>query len=100
MGMEVATEELAEKAVKDFIPTDVTISGEQLKKYVEKVENLEEKKAEIATDIKDMYTEAKSAGFDTKIMRKIIALRKLDMDQYAEQEALLALYRRALGMDA
>lgn len=74
------------------------ISGECLKQYIERIERLEEEKAGIAEDISDTYAEAKGNGFDTKIMRQIVRLRKLDRSELEEQDALLELYRRAIGM--
>lgn len=79
--------------------TDVGgITAEQLKAYIERVERLEEEKAAIAADVREVFAEAKGNGFDTKIMRQVIRLRKLDSDDRTEQEALLDLYKRALGM--
>lgn len=70
----------------------------QLRSFVERVERLEEEKKTIAEDIKDVYAEAKGNGFDTKVLRKIIALRKLDTNERHEQEAILDLYMQELGM--
>jgi uncharacterized protein (UPF0335 family) len=79
--------------------TDVGgITAEQLRSYVERIERLEEEKAAIAADVREVYAEAKSNGFDIKIMRQVLRLRKLDHDDRSEQEALLELYKRALGM--
>lgn len=75
-----------------------TIARDQLKAIVERVERLEEEKAALAGDIKDVYAEAKGNGFDTKTLRKVIRLRKLDAAERQEQEALLDLYLNALGM--
>lgn len=74
------------------------ISGEYLKQYIERIERLEEEKAGIASDIRDIYAEAKGNGFDTKIMRQVIRLRKLDRSELEEHETLLDLYKHALGM--
>jgi uncharacterized protein (UPF0335 family) len=74
------------------------VASEQLRSYIERIERLEEDKATIAEDIKEFYSEAKQAGFDTKIMRQIIKLRKMDAADRQEQEALLATYMSALGM--
>jgi uncharacterized protein (UPF0335 family) len=71
---------------------------EQLRTVVERIERLEEEKAALAGDIKDIYAEAKANGFDTKALRKIISLRKKDPAQVSEEEAILDLYRQALGM--
>jgi len=74
------------------------ISADRLKSFVERIERLEEEKSSIADDIKDVYTEAKSVGYDTKTIRKIIKLRKMDAADRDEQEALLETYKFALGM--
>ena len=79
--------------------TDVGgITAEQLRSYIERIERLEEEKAAIAADVREVYAEAKSNGFDVKIMRQVLRLRKLDHDDRSEQEALLDVYKRALGM--
>lgn len=75
------------------------IAGEQLRSLVERIERLEEERSGIAGDIRDIYAEAKSAGFDVKTMRQVVRLRKLEKADRDEQEALLDLYRHALGMD-
>lgn len=74
------------------------VSAEQLRLLIERIERLEEEKRGIADDIKDVYAEAKSTGFDPKIMRTIIRLRKMEKHQLDEQDALLETYRAALGM--
>ena len=74
------------------------VSGDQLRSYIERVERLEEEKAALAADIREIYSEAKGNGFDVKIMRQIIRLRKLDRDDRQEQEELLQLYQHAIGM--
>jgi uncharacterized protein (UPF0335 family) len=77
-----------------------TIARDQLKAVVERIERLEEEKAALASDIKDVYAEAKANGFDTKTLRTVIRLRKQDKNERQEQEALLDLYLNALGMIA
>lgn len=74
------------------------VSGDRLKQYIERIERLEEEKAGIAEDIKEVYGEAKSAGYETKIMRQIIKLRKMDSQKRIEQEELLELYKSAIGL--
>jgi uncharacterized protein (UPF0335 family) len=74
------------------------IEGDRLKTFIERIERLEEEKRTIAEDIKEVYAEAKGTGFDTKVMRAIITIRKMDKDDLDEQETLLDLYKRALGM--
>ncbi|MDP6954006.1 MAG: DUF2312 domain-containing protein [Alphaproteobacteria bacterium] len=76
------------------------IAGEQLRSLIERIERLEEERKATADDIRDVYAEAKAAGFDAKVMRQVVRLRKLDNADRQEQEALLDLYRHALGMDA
>ncbi len=75
-----------------------TFAREQLRSLVERIERLEEEKKAIAEDIKEVYAEAKALGFDTKVMRKVIAMRKKDPQEREEEEAMLALYLQALGM--
>ena len=74
------------------------VTGERLKSFIERVERLEEEKAGLAEDIKDVYAEAKATGFDTKTMRKIVSLRKMDTEKRREQDELLDLYKAAIGM--
>ena len=74
------------------------IAGERLQSFIERIERLEEEKRALGDDIKEVYAEAKGTGFDTKIMRQIIKIRKMDKDDLDEQESLLDVYKRALGM--
>jgi uncharacterized protein (UPF0335 family) len=74
------------------------IAGERLRSIVERIERLEEEKKALSSDIKDIFAEAKSAGFDVKVLRAVIRLRKQEPAEVEEQESLLDLYRRALGM--
>lgn len=74
------------------------IGAERLRAFVERIERLEEEKAALAADIREVYAEAKGAGFDGKTLRQVIRLRKLESNERQEQEALLELYLRALGM--
>lgn len=74
------------------------IAGERLKSFIERIERLEEEKAALASDVRDVYAEAKSAGFDVKILRQVIRLRKMDEPDRNEQEELIDLYMRAIGM--
>ena len=75
-----------------------SIAADQLKSFIERIERLEEEKAGIAGDIKEVYAEAKGSGFDTKVIRKIISMRKKDYAERQEEEAILELYMQALGM--
>ena len=74
------------------------VARDQLRSIVERIERLEEEKKTIADDIKDVYGEAKSNGYDVKVLRKIIAIRKQDQNDRLEQEAILDTYLHALGM--
>jgi len=74
------------------------IAGDRLKSFIERIERLEEEKKALANDIKEVYAEAKGNGFDVKIMRHVIRLRRLDKDDLDEQDALIDVYKRALGM--
>jgi uncharacterized protein (UPF0335 family) len=77
--------------------TDKGISAQRLKSFIERIERLEEEKKALAADIKEIYTEAKSAGFDTKIIRQVVRIRKMDKADRQEQEALLEVYLDAIG---
>ena len=71
---------------------------EHLKSFIDRIERLEEERNALTADIREIYSEAKGTGFDTKIMRQIVRLRKLDTAERQEQEAILELYRAALGL--
>ncbi|MDG5497892.1 MULTISPECIES: DUF2312 domain-containing protein [Azospirillaceae] len=80
--------------------TDVGgIAADRLRSFIERIERLEEEKKGIMDDIKDIYAEAKGTGFDTKIMRQIIRIRKMEANDRQEMEALLDLYKSALGIE-
>jgi uncharacterized protein (UPF0335 family) len=74
------------------------VSADQLRLLIERVERLEDEKKGISDDIKDVYAEAKSTGFDTKIMKQIVRLRKMEKHARDEADALLDTYRAALGL--
>jgi uncharacterized protein (UPF0335 family) len=74
------------------------IAADQLRSFVDRIERLEEEKKALTEDIKEVYAEAKGTGFDTKILRKVIAIRKRDRGEVDEEETILDLYLRALGM--
>lgn len=74
------------------------ISANRLKSFVERVERLEEEKKTLVEDIRDVYSEAKAVGFEPKIMRKIVSLRKTNLEKRREEQELLELYMSALGM--
>ena len=73
-------------------------TDDRLRLLIERIERLEEEKKALAGDLRDVYTEAKSQGFDTKVMRKIVALRRRDHAERKEEEAIMDLYLEALGM--
>ena len=75
------------------------IAAERLRSFLERIERLEEEKAGLTADIREVYAEAKGSGFDTKVMRQIVRLRKMDSADRQEQEALLDVYRRAIGLE-
>lgn len=87
MALDAATEDK---------PTN--IAGERLRSIIERIERLEEERKALASDIKDIYSEAKSAGFDIKVIRQLIRIRKQEPAEVEEQETLLDVYRRAIGM--
>jgi uncharacterized protein (UPF0335 family) len=74
------------------------IAADRLRSLIERIERLEEERKALASDIKDIYGEAKSAGFDVKVIRQLIRIRKQEPAEVEEQETLLDVYRRALGM--
>lgn len=74
------------------------VAGDQLKTIIERIERLEEEKQGLAADIRDVYAEAKTNGFDVKVLRQLVRLRKMDAHDRREQEELLDLYMSAVGM--
>ena len=74
-------------------------TAQQLKAFIERIERLEEDKKNISDDIKDVYAEAKGNGFDAKILRKIVSIRKQDENERKEMDEILSVYLQALGMD-
>ncbi len=80
--------------------TDVSgVSGERLKLYIERIENIEEQIGGLSDDRKDVYAEAKSAGFDAKIMKMIVRLRKMASEKRREEEDMLDIYKSAIGLE-
>jgi uncharacterized protein (UPF0335 family) len=87
--------------MNDILNNDIAGSkskDDRLKSFIERIERLEEEKSNILADIKEVYSEAKGIGYDPKIMRKVLIIRKMDIDERLEQEALLDTYRNALGI--
>lgn len=74
------------------------VTADELRQFVERIEHLEQEKKDIAEQIKEVYAEAKGRGYDTKALRAVIVLRRKDRDQLAEEEAVLEIYKQALGM--
>ena len=83
----------------DTGPDSYRVAGEELRQFVERFERLEIEKKDISDQQKEVLAEAKSRGYDTRIMRKIVSLRKRDLEDVAEEEALLSMYKTALGMN-
>lgn len=75
------------------------VAGKRLKSFIERIERLEEEKAALAEDIKEVFAEAKGTGFDVKTMRKLIRLRKMDAEKRREEDELLSLYKAAIGLE-
>lgn len=78
--------------------SEEAVASNQLRAFIERIERLEEEKKSIADDISEVYGEAKSMGYDTKVLRKVISIRKLDQNERMELEAVLDTYLAALGM--
>lgn len=74
------------------------LPGEEIRQFIERYESLEAQKKDLAEEMKEVMSEAKGRGYDVKILKKIIAIRKRDKDDIAEEEAILELYKEALGM--
>ena len=75
------------------------VSGARIKSFIERIERLEEEKRAIAEDIKDVYGEAKALGFEAKILRKIVSLRRTNLEKRREEQELLELYMSSIGME-
>ena len=90
---------MAEAAKKDVVSGSEEVNSGHLKAFIERIERLEEEKKALADDIKDVYGEAKANGFDVKIIRKIVSIRKQDREKRIEEETILELYLAALGMN-
>ena len=83
----------------ETVPDSYRVAGEELRQFVERFERLEIEKKDISDQQKEVMAEAKSRGYDTRIMRKIVSLRKRDLEDGAEEEAILSMYKTALGMN-
>lgn len=90
--------QVAETTETDNVTRPARFAKDQLKAFVERIERLEEEKKSLANDVKDVYGEAKASGFDVRALRHIIGLRKLDVNERKEQEAIVDTYLAALGM--
>jgi uncharacterized protein (UPF0335 family) len=93
----MAIAEMIEEAAPEELQDN---AKDRLRAFVERIERLEEEKAALAADVREIYAEAKSVGYDTKALRAIVRMRKQDANERLEQEALLATYMHALGMIA
>jgi uncharacterized protein (UPF0335 family) len=78
--------------------TSTTVTADELRQFIERIEQLDAEKADIAETTKEVFAEAKGRGYDAKILRKIVAIRKRRADDLAEEEAVMELYKSALGM--
>jgi uncharacterized protein (UPF0335 family) len=81
----------------DVIDT-AAVAGDELRQFIERAEQLDAEKRDVAEQIKELFAEAKGRGYDTKVMRKVLALRRRKPDEVAEEDAILELYKTALGM--
>lgn len=79
-------------------PDSYRVTADELRQFIERIERLDAEKKDLAEQQKEVMAEAKARGYDTKVMRKVIALRKRDRDEIAEEEAVLEMYKEALGM--
>jgi uncharacterized protein (UPF0335 family) len=93
-----ATSEAAVNGSRDEEKATASFGRDQLKAFIERIERLEEEKKALGDDIRDVYAEAKGTGFDVKALRAIVRLRKQDVNERKEQEALIETYMHALGM--
>ena len=84
--------------MNDVVDSTSTVAGQELRQFMERYERLEAEKKDIADGQKEVMAEAKGRGYDTKVMRKIIAIRKRDANDLAEEEAIMDMYKAALGM--
>ncbi|MGB3553227.1 MAG: DUF2312 domain-containing protein [Jannaschia sp.] len=84
--------------VDDGAADTYRVTADELRQFIERIERLEQEKQDIAEQSKEVFAEAKGRGYDTKVMRKVIALRKREPDDVAEEEAVLDMYKEALGM--
>jgi uncharacterized protein (UPF0335 family) len=96
--IEIGTGRMALQVVDKNAAKTGGIAADRLRSLVERIERLEEERKALGSDIKDIYAEAKSAGFDVKVLRQLIRIRKQEPADVEEQETLLDVYRRALGM--
>ena len=80
-------------------PDSYRVTADELRQFIERIERLDQEKKDLADQQKEVMAEAKARGYDTKVMRKVIALRKREADDIAEEEAILDMYKEALGMN-
>jgi uncharacterized protein (UPF0335 family) len=95
--MNDATPPSIARAATERVPDSGGVAAERLRSFVQRIERLEEDKAGLGQDLKEVYAEAKGEGFDVKVLRKLISLRKRDPQQRREEEELLELYLSAIG---
>lgn len=80
-------------------PDDYSVTAAELRQFIERIEHLEGEKKDFSDQIKEVYSEAKGRGYDVKVMRRVVAMRKRDRDSIVEENAILGIYLPALGMD-
>tara|TARA_Y100001947_G_C10067542_1_gene189087 strand:- start:98 stop:373 length:276 start_codon:yes stop_codon:yes gene_type:complete len=90
---------LGEEKMVDTVSSVYKVTADELRQFLERFERLEIEKKDIADQQKEVMAEAKSRGYDTRIMRKVVSLRKRDLEDVAEEEAILTMYKTALGMN-
>ena len=89
---------MSDMSTKAGTDASYRVTADELRQFIERVERLEQEKKDLAEQVKEVMAEAKGRGYDTKVMRKVIALRKRDQNDIAEEEAVLEMYKEALGM--
>lgn len=89
---------MSDEATNPSTESTLTVAGQELRQFIERFERLEAEKKDIADAQKEVMAEAKGRGYDTKVLRKVIAIRKRDANDLAEEEAVMEMYMSALGM--
>lgn len=90
--------DMSADTLSNSVPDSYRVTADELRQFIERLERLEQEKKDLAEQQKEVMAEAKGRGYDTKVMRKLMALRKREPDDIAEEEAILDMYKEALGM--